>query len=195
MAAKRRPTAPAKAARRHRAAQHVTPPAEVDQEAERILTERQELRERLGLDELDEVDRAILQIIIARPATIDREVGVLVGLSREAVNRRRNRPVFARALEEAQLDALTIIQRNQAHAARRLGQLARSSDDRIALSAASLHVQPLLRRAATSGNQDGAAVFAGFLNDAANWRKQRAAPATETAPPAPAPGEETDATR
>lgn len=183
MSKRRAPAAP-KTARRHRATQDVTP----DATAEALLAERQDLRERLGLDDLDEVDRAILQIVISRPATIDREIGVLVGLSREAVNRRRNRPVFARALEEAQLDALTIIQRNQAHAARRLGQLTRSKDDRIALSAASLHVQPLLREAGKTGGQDGAATFASFLGDAANWRKQRTAPATAEASPAP-PGE------
>ncbi len=193
MGSKRRAPAAPKTARRHRATHDVTPSQEDTAAADALLAERQALRERLGLDDLDEVDRAILQIVISRPATIDREVGVLVGLSREAVNRRRNRPVFAKALEEAQLDALTIIQRNQAHAARKLGQLTRSQDDRIALSAASLHVQPILRQAGKAGQEDGAASFASFLNDAANWRKQRTAPAAEAAS-SPTPGD-TDATR
>lgn len=184
MSKRRAPAAP-KTARRHRAAQDVTPKPTADE----VLAERQELRERLGLDDLDEVDRAILQIVISRPATIDREVGILVGLSREAVNRRRNRPVFAKALEEAQVSALEIITRNQAHAARKLGKLVGSADDRIALSAASIHVQPLLRQAAKTGNQDGAATFASFLSDAANWRKQRTAPAGQATP---APPGETD---
>lgn len=162
-----------KPARRHGTAQNATTAAGKETAAEKALRERRALEERLGIGVLDEVDKGILGIVLQRPATTDREIGVLVGLSREAVNRRRNRPAFAKALQESQLDALTIIQSNQATAARTLGTLLADTDPRLRLSAASIHIQPLLRSAPKAG-EDGAAALASFLADAAAWRKQAA---------------------
>ena len=188
MAARRKPGAKGKpaatAARRHSRSQNVTTAAEEAEQTERVLRERQELRERLGLDDLDELDRAILQVVLQRPGTTDTEIGILVGVARETVNRRKNRPLFRKALDEAQLDALTIIQRNQAAAARKLGQLVTSTDPRLAFSAASLHVAPLLRQAAKQGTEDAGQTLANFLANAAAWRKQQTPAAAGATVPA-----------
>lgn len=176
-----------KRARAHRTTQNVTPPAGEPSAAKRAAArkaaEADVLRERLGLDDFDEVDRRMLQALLIAPGIRDHELGALVGLTRETANRRKNRPTFQRALEASQLDALTVINRNMAKAAHKLGELVTNADPAVALRASLAHVGPMIKAKVDAG-QTGAEVFASFLDDAYKVYKAKRgdAPAAEPAP-------------
>lgn len=145
--------------------------------------QRAAMRERLGIDGFDDIDRQMLTLILERAGIKDRELGVAVGLSREQCNRRKNRPGFQRALEEARLDALTIFQKNQARAARKLGHLIDAKDEMVAIRACLAHLAPLLR--SDRVGEDGAEPFAKFLEEAYSKRENRTALTTPAATPQP----------
>lgn len=102
----------------------------------------------------------------------DEEVGKAVGLGRLAVNRRKNKPAFKAAIAESQLDALTIFRKNQANAARRLGELVNSNDLDVALRASIEHLKPLLRDEGSGAGQDGGELDR-LLEDAERRRAER----------------------
>lgn len=136
--------------------------------------ERDRVRETLGLDQLDAVDRQMLQLVLAQPSITDTQIGAVVGLGRQAVNKRRNRRAFERAVKNEQLDALAILQRNQPKAARVLGELLASKDEDIQFKAAREHLLPLTRGDEIAG--DAADAFARFLEDAAAVARRKATP-------------------
>jgi hypothetical protein len=133
---------------------------------------------------LDVIDRAMLGAILAKPTTTDGELGRMIGLSRTAVNYRRNRPVFRRAIDEHSLDALTILRRNQSRAASRLGQLVDSDSEPIALAAAREHLRPILQReGAGDGGSSWDTEFADFLQLSFEQREgDKALPSGEPIP-------------
>lgn len=139
--------------------------------------ERAAMRHRWGLDGFDDIDKQILTVLLERSGIKDRELGIIVGLSREQTNRRKNRPAMKRALEEARLDALAVFQRNQGRAARRLGALIDAKDEMVSIRACLAHLAPLLREVADSGGND-AASFAKFLEEAYTHRENRRTPTT-----------------
>lgn len=149
----------------HRTAQKATaPPPDAAPEMVTGEQERAAMREQWGLDGFDDVDRTMLRIILERPGITDRELGSYLNLERSRVNRRRNRPSFAKALEESRLDAMAIFVRNQAAAARKLGALINSANEYIAFRSAREHVMPLVRAAAEAGGSDAQA-FLRFLEE------------------------------
>lgn len=148
--------------------------------------ERDRVKQTLGLDALDEVDRQMLQLVLAQPSITDTQIGVVVGLGRQTVNRRRNRPAFEQAVKTEQLDALAILQRNQPRAAKVLGELLESRDEDIRFKAAREHLLSLTRNVDDAAG--GADAFARFLEDAAKVAQRKKGtpdkPATEAAAPA-----------
>lgn len=155
---------------RHTASQNVTDAARTPTAAEKAQT-----LEALGLDGLDDVDRAMLAVLEAKPAATDQELARAVGLVRETCNRRKHRPAFQKALKLLRLEALEVFRQNQAKAARRLGELVDSSDEEVALRASTEHLKPLLRKEDAGGGESGAEAFARLLEDAYSFRERKKA--------------------
>ena len=74
------------------------------------------------------------------PNLTQKQIGEQIGFSREAVTARINAARFQRALAIAKRPALEIFQTHKAAAARRLGDLIHSEDERVALRACIAHL-------------------------------------------------------
>jgi hypothetical protein len=123
--------------------------------------------------ELDHVDVEILRLVLQHPGITQEQIGDLVGLRRQQVNVRMRADKFQRALRAAQRSALEIVQDNSVAAARRLGELIRHEDPRVALRACIAHLAPLLYRRVSDTEAEA---FARFLEDAAALAPDEAAP-------------------
>lgn len=95
---------------------------------------------------LDQIDKLIIPILLEFPAITNEELGKQVGLSANAVVRRRKRPAFDKAWERAVEPVEDILRRSLAIAARKLLELTKSDDKRIALEAAKVLLGPILNR-------------------------------------------------
>lgn len=171
---------------RKRASQNVTTASRAKRAAEiQAVEERRAVLERLSMDDFDDVDKKILGIVLAAPGTTDAEIGLVVNLTRESVNRRRHRPKFQQVIAEAQLDALSILSRNQSKAARELGNLLTNPDAGIRFRAAFAQLAPVIRKQGESAGAEGA--FAAMLDAAAKYRLARDAKVVEIEPKPAAP--------
>lgn len=93
--------------------------------------------------DLDHVDAEILRQMLTHPAITHAQIADLLGLPRrQTVTERVNASKFKRALEIANRTALEIFEANKARAARVLGELLGSPDDRIKIRAAIAHMWP-----------------------------------------------------
>jgi len=92
--------------------------------------------------ELDHVDATILGLLLQQPQLTQEQIGQIVGLGREAVNVRINAAKFQRAIHEANRSAIEVLDKNKAHAARVLGRLLDSKDERVQIRAAIAHLWP-----------------------------------------------------
>lgn len=114
------------------------------------------IKERWGLEGLDDIDKKILTFTLEKPGMTDSEIAAVVGLRREQVNRRKNAPKFKAAVEEAQLTTLALIAQMQPLAARTIQRLMRPNyDPEIQLQAAKFTLSPVMRsRSAGEGDAD-----------------------------------------
>lgn len=144
--------------------------------------EVQAIREKWAIDGFDDIDKTILNFLLNKPGMTDGEIATAIGVRRETVNRRKNRPAFQAALEESRLEPIVIFQRNQARAARKLGQLIDAKDEQVAVRAALAHLAPLLKD--DRPGESGAEAFAKFLEEAYSYREQRKTPDATTGAPA-----------
>lgn len=160
----RKPTRPDKVLGPRRLTDAERAEAAKRQEAE--LAEEFERRKRAQLAkaalELDPTDLAILGHALNHPGLTQEQLGDLVGLRRQAVNERMNAPKFKRALEAAGRTALEIFEANKAKAARKLGALIDSPDDRVAIRAAIAHMWPEIHREDKGSGGD----FVAFIQEA-----------------------------
>lgn len=144
--------------------------AEVEQIRASNVVDAEEFERRRARDEaraaldLDPTDIAILKLVLNHPTLTQEQVGALVGLGRTAVGIRMNAAKFKRAIDEAGRSALEVFQSNQARAARVLGDLLGSPDDRIKIRAAIAHMWPHIHSDSSKG--DGRNDFASFVQEA-----------------------------
>lgn len=115
--------------------------------------------------ELDTTDVRIIEHLVLRPWLTQEAIGDLVGLSRQSVNERVNAPKFQRAIAESAKSALQIFESNKAKAARKLGLLLDSIDDRVAIRAAIAHMWPHIH---AEGGKTGDEDFVSLLKEAAD---------------------------
>lgn len=113
--------------------------------------------------ELDHVDGRILELMLKYPKITQEQIGDIVGLTRQTVNERVNADKFQNALKLATRAALEIFQGNQAAAARKLGALIHSKDDRIAVRASIAHLWPFIHGDKAGG---GGEDFVAFIQEA-----------------------------
>ncbi len=85
----------------------------------------------------DEIDQQILNLKCEHPAITDNEIGKAVGLSREAVTRRRNRRPYQEALVASHKVTLASLEKLFSKAIGELGNLIQDPDPRIRLMASS----------------------------------------------------------
>ena len=95
---------------------------------------------------LDQVDRQMLQILIEFPAITNEDLSKHVGLGAEQVRRRRVRPAFNKAYDRAIEPVEDILKRALPIAARKMLELTKSDDKRIAFEAAKCLLGPILNR-------------------------------------------------
>jgi predicted DNA-binding protein (UPF0251 family) len=163
------------------------PRAVVDAKAEQErLAAEFEARKRQQLAkaaiELDAKDAEILRLHVTYPALTQEQLGEFVGLGRQAVNERMNAAKFKRAIEIASRTAVEIFEGNKAAAARKLGALINSIDDRVALRAAVAHLWPMIHsQKEGSGDQ-----FVQFIQEAFELAKAGEASSNSAAPAAAA---------
>lgn len=119
-----------------------------------------DVRERLGLDEIDEVDKQMIAAVLQAPSITNAELGALVGLKEPAARKRRNRPAFQRSFDFLVLDAVGVLQANQRRAAEKMGELLESPVEIVAYKAAEFHLKPGLARLLS--DVKGAGSDAGF---------------------------------
>jgi predicted DNA-binding protein (UPF0251 family) len=130
--------------------------------------------------ELDHVDGEILRLMLMHPGITQEQIGDLVGLTRQTVNERVNSPKFDRALEVSARSALEIFESNKSRAARVLGELLGSKDDRVRIRAAIAHMWPHIHGDLKDGS---ASDFVNFIQEA--YELAKGEPAAD-APPATA---------
>lgn len=124
----------------------------------------------------DEVDKVLFSILTRHPAASVLELAALVNMSRGAVRVRIKRPAFTKAMEEFNGTLEDHLKRVKLSAARRLAELVRSKDEKIALEACKFilatAIDPDTGRArggtlpaGTSAGQARAIVFQTFIGD------------------------------
>ena len=96
-------------ARGKRAARAEAKAAREAKQRAKAEADRQRIRVQWGLDDLDEIDKALLAHKLTTPAIEHTALAALMGLGRETVSRRVNRPAFKKALDESTLTALSIL--------------------------------------------------------------------------------------
>lgn len=143
-----------------------TDPVATAEAARQKLAEEFETRKRAQIAkaaiELDQLDAAILQLVLTHPSITQEQVGEIVGLTRQTVNERMNAPKFKRATQIATRSALEIFEGNKARAARVLGELLGSPDDRIKIRAAVAHMWPEIHKGESKTGED----FVTFIQEA-----------------------------
>jgi hypothetical protein len=127
--------------------------AALDQQCAEFEKRRRQEIARAAL-ELDATDGAILRLVVSHPSLSQQQIGEIVGLGREAVNARINAPKFKRAIQEANRSSLEVFHKNQVHAARVLGRLLDSKDERVQLRAAIVHMWPHIHARDGGGSAD-----------------------------------------
>ncbi len=143
--------------------------------------------------ELDPLDGRILECLMRHPKITHRQIADLLGIGRrQTVTSRINAPKFQRALKEANLSAVEIFELNKRRAARVLGQMLGSPDERIKLRAALSFMWPEIHDQAKAAN--GPDDFITFIREAferatngdtstADGETPASAPARTEAPP------------
>jgi hypothetical protein len=112
--------------------------------------------------EHDAIDAEIFRIYILHPTITQKAIGALVGRTRKEINKRMNAPKFKRAVEIANRSALEVFESNKARAARVLGEMLGSPDDRVKLRAAIAHMWPHIHADTKHTNED----FVSFIQEA-----------------------------
>lgn len=108
---------------------------------------------------LDNLDRAMINILLEFPAITNEDLGKQVGLKYDATMRRRKRPAFDKAWERAVEPVEDILRRALPIAARRLLELTKCDDKRIAYEAAKTLLGPILNRVTVDHNVQTMKVF------------------------------------
>jgi hypothetical protein len=85
--------------------------------------------------ELDEVDYKILQLTLDYKTLSDREIGELIGYTRQQVNLRKQKPAFKKAIELRFLKAIEILDSLKTPAAIKIGEHMESKDEKVSLKA------------------------------------------------------------
>ena len=101
---------------------------------------------------LDQVDRQLLNILLEFPAISNEDLGRHVGLCSAQVRRRRLRPVFNKAYDRAIEPVEDILRRALPIAARKMLELTKSDDKKIAFEAAKCLLGPILNRVTVDHN-------------------------------------------
>lgn len=95
---------------------------------------------------IDSTDKAMINVLLEFPAITNEELGKQVGLSEKAARLRRKRPAFDKAWERAVEPVEDILKRALPIAARRMLELTKCDDKRIAYEAAKTLLGPILNR-------------------------------------------------
>lgn len=98
---------------------------------------------------LDDVDKKLLQFTAKYPDATDAELMRLTGLSRHILQKRMARPAYRVMLKRMHETTEDIIIRGQRTAAQRLVELCRSSNEKLALEAARILLNPMLNKHTT----------------------------------------------
>lgn len=86
--------------------------------------------------ELDAIDQKILQLRIAYPAITDREIAIVVGLSRKRVNLRQQKEKFKNALSHHFSEPLELLKSGLKRAAEVILESMESPNEKVRLDAA-----------------------------------------------------------
>jgi hypothetical protein len=130
--------------------------------------------QRLGVDELDQVDLALIEALLVKPAAKYDELSAACGLAERSILRRVTRPRFADALTMCRLPAVDMLVKGRERAARRLLALVDSADEQVALRAC-LSILHTLLEPADSGMSDSDRDVFQWLIDGAKVVEQRRA--------------------
>ena len=108
---------------------------------------------------LDNVDRAMINVLLEFPAITNEDLGKQVGLKPYQARYRRIRPAFDKAWERAVEPVEDILKRALPIAARRMLELTKCDDKRIAYEAAKTLLGPILNRVTVDHNIQTMKVF------------------------------------
>lgn len=94
---------------------------------------------------LDDVDKTLLKHKVKFPSITQKELGIIVGLTPQAVGLRLRKPAFIQALDDSLAATPTLLKLGQEAALRRLIKIVSSanSNDRSAIEAAKTLLAPL----------------------------------------------------
>lgn len=82
---------------------------------------------KLNQDELDQIDREILRLLVEKPSRTLTEIGATIGMGFRQVYIRKTRPIFVRTLAELQKSAIQIVMDSKAEAVREIRRLAKNA--------------------------------------------------------------------
>jgi hypothetical protein len=93
---------------------------------------------------LDEVDRRMVQELIANPAASNKALASLLDMERRQIGKRRKNPEFQRVLAEYQRPCQDILKQAQPIAARVLKRQLQSNNEKLAFQAAIKILKPVI---------------------------------------------------
>jgi hypothetical protein len=108
---------------------------------------------------LDQVDRQLLNILVEFPAITNEELAKHIGLCAAQVRRRRLRPAFNKAYDRAIEPVEDILKRALPIAARKMLELTKCDDKKIAFEAAKCLLGPILNRVTVDHNVQKVKVY------------------------------------
>lgn len=103
-----------------------------------------EIQKQINYAQLDPIDRAILIIVLAKPAISNNELAKQMGMDSRTIKNRRDRGIFQVELEKIQRPAIQKCKEAQSEAADVIIDLLRSEDEKIRLAAAQSILKPIL---------------------------------------------------
>lgn len=101
---------------------------------------------------LDNVDKMMINILLEFPAITNEDLGKQVGLKADMARKRRLRPAFNKALDRALEPVEDILKRALPIAARKMLELTKCDDKKIAFEAAKCLLGPILNRVTVDHN-------------------------------------------
>lgn len=94
---------------------------------------------------LDETDRQMMRLLINNPGISNTDLGKLIGITEQAISKRRRRDTFQKAFAEQLMTAPELFKKAQELAIRRLISFIQGKNEKYAFEASKIFAYPLVQ--------------------------------------------------
>lgn len=110
------------------------------------VKDRQKRENLLAMYRLDDKDDFILRHVIQYPNTKIKEIAEILKMKPQTISDRIKKPAFQKALADLKADAWDLVKRSQVKAMRRLMKIIENGNDKDAIEASKLVLNPMFKQ-------------------------------------------------